>query len=48
MPTVEICHCVDFPWGESGSGNDKDVAAAAALADADAADSGDCAIREGG
>jgi hypothetical protein len=39
---------VDFLHGESGGGNDNNVALAPALANADAADSGDCAIREGG
>jgi hypothetical protein len=48
MPTVEIRRRVDFPRGESGGGDDNDVAAATDLADADAADSGNCAIREGG
>jgi hypothetical protein len=48
MPTVEIRHSVDFPRGESGSGEDNNVAAAAASTNVDAADSGDCAIREGG
>ena len=48
MPMVEIRRRVDFPRGESGGGNDNNVAVAVASADADAADSGDCAIREGG
>ena len=48
MTTVEIRRCVDFPRGESGGGDDNNVAAAAASADTDAADSGDCAIHEGG
>jgi hypothetical protein len=45
---VEIRRRVNFPRGESGSGNENDVTAATASADADTADSGDCAIREGG
>ena len=48
MPMVEIRRRVDFPRGESGGGDGNDVAAAVASADADAADSGDCAICEGG
>ena len=48
MPTVEIRRRLDFPRGESGSGDNNDVAAAAALADAGAVDSGNCTIREGG